>query len=128
MIAVLLIAVVVTSVFSLAFTSKTASIRTDRRAVALQGMTQVREKIKAYITDDRNATGPNTNWHMPEDACGSGCPANCHPLDVCEHDVSQFLPARYTAAPRNMTMTYTVTADAATDGGFKVVFKTMWDE
>jgi prepilin-type N-terminal cleavage/methylation domain-containing protein len=133
MIATLLISVVVTSVFSLAFTSKVSSIRVDRRSVAIQAITQAREKIKSYVTADKNVMGPNAKWKIPEDDCGptaeyaeGDCPNDCYALDVCTHNVTRMLPTRERDDPKiQMRLTYTVTKSG---DGHKVTFNTKWEE
>jgi len=138
MIATLLISVVVTSVFSLALTSKVSSIRVDRRSVAIQAITQAREKLKAYVTADKGGaiTGPNANWRLPEDDCGptaeyavGTCPSNCSALDICAHNVTRLLPVRERSAPIKMRLIYTVTKANKADGeGHKVIFNSSWEE
>lgn len=121
MIAVLLISVVVTSVFSLALTAKVTSVNTDRRSAALLAIAQAREKLKAYVTADRSAgvPSPNSNWRMKEDITGSG-----YALSPGEHDVTLLLPEKYRNDPdRPMTLTYTVTNVGE---GQKVEFRAFW--
>lgn len=120
MIAVLLISVVVTSVFSLALTAKVTSVNTDRRSAALLAIAQAREKLKAYVTADQNITNrPNANWRLKEDITGSG-----YALSPGEHDVTLLLPDKYRNDPdRPMTLTYTVTDVGE---GQKVEFRAYW--
>ncbi len=118
MVAVLLISVVVTSVFSLALTSKATAINTDRRSAALYAITQAREKLKAYVTADKSVTGPAASWRMPGDACG------CYALQPGVHDVTSLLPQEYRDDPDSpMTLSYTVTPSGE---GFKVKFDATW--
>lgn len=134
LIAVLLISVVVTSVFSLALTSKTSGIKTERRAVGLLYVRRTMEKVKAYVTADTSAAmaatvGAPANWHMPEDACNGGLgtcsSATCWALEACIHDVTALLPQKLRDPPINAKMTYTVQ-----DVGLakKVSFQMTWDE
>ncbi|MFH2204500.1 MAG: hypothetical protein ABIJ96_15400 [Elusimicrobiota bacterium] len=133
MIAVLLIAVVVTSVFSLALTSKISGVRTERRTAALLAIAQAREKIKAYVTDDQNISGPTAKWKIPEDECGpsgnyavGNCPADCYALDVCQHNVTKLLPVRERDdSSIQMRLTYTVTK---VGDGHKVIFNVTWQQ
>ena len=105
MIAVLLISVVVTSVFSLALTSKASSINTDRRSAALYAITQAREQLKAYVTADRDGsvTSPTSNWKMPGDACtpttsGRGGPVTA-PARGSNGTAIKSEPTTYTKCP-----------------------------
>ena len=123
LVAVLLIAIVVTSVFSLALTSKGASVKTGRREQALFYTRKAMEKLKAYVTGDQDfaAAGPNRArdqskpWAMPEDACGGcGGAGQCWALDPnCTHDLTQLLPQKLRDAPVTMTLGYVVTNDPA---------------
>jgi prepilin-type N-terminal cleavage/methylation domain-containing protein len=141
-IAVLLISVVVTSVFSVTLTAKTAGKKTERRAEGLAYVRQVHEKVKGYIRE-ANTAGINdplggTFWNLPEDACNGGagnCPANCYALDLCTHDVSSVLPAVCSenvglcrAAPVNGQVTYTVTQPGGVGNPRRVTFDIRWDE
>lgn len=144
LVAVLLIAIVVTSVFSLALSSKVASRKTGRRSEALYYTRVAMEKLKAYVTvqdplaNPSIATrGPNGGWSIPEDSC-SGCGTAvgaCWALQACQHDLTQLLPARLRNAPGDsppgvtMTLRYTVTDDPC--GGFtckQVQFQVQWAE
>ncbi|MFA5140450.1 MAG: type II secretion system protein [Elusimicrobiota bacterium] len=121
LVAVLLIAIVVTSVFSLALTSKGASVKTGRREQALFYTRKAMEKLKAYVTGDETfaAAGPNyardpgRPWAIPEDACGGcGGAGQCWALDpTCTHDLTLMLPAKLRDAPISMTLGYAVTND-----------------
>lgn len=135
LIAVLLISVVVTSVFSLALTAKISSVKTERRASGMFYVRRTTEKLKAYVTADKTAAtavamGAPVNWKLPEDSCNSGlgtCPAVCWALDVCTHDVTAMLPAALSAAPINAKLAYTVSS--ACDSCAKTVtFSYTWDE
>lgn len=138
MIAVLLIAIVVTSVFSLAFTAKVSSIKTARRATALLAIRQAQEKLKAYVTADLSIKDPpNSNWRMPEDVCGpdgvtteATCSAGCSAFDLCRHNVTLLIPEQFRGPPINMRMYYDVLKDKKddTDEAPRVVFKVNWDD
>lgn len=139
--AVLLISVVVTSIFSLALTSRGASKKTGKRAQALFYSRQAMEKLKAYVTADTTLSiGPSSNWKFPGDTC-SGCTGspNCWALANCTHDISAMLPATCSssvqicqAAPVSATLKYTVTAVPAGCTGSKcsksVRFSVSWAE
>ncbi len=112
LVAILLMAVVVMSVFSIALTSRTAGKKTSRKAIAGIYTKTVEEKLKSYITGDLDSTtsGPNADWWIPGDACG-----NCWALAPGAHDMTSILPAVCTpnqpicsGAPANATLTYTV--------------------
>lgn len=136
LIAVLLISVVVTSVFSLALTAKISSVKTERRASGMFYVRRTTEKLKAYVTADKTAAvaaamGAPVDWKLPEDACNSGLgtcsAANCWALEICTHDVTAMLPAALSGAPINAKLAYTVTS--ACDSCAKTVtFSYTWDE
>lgn len=135
LIAVLLISVVVTSVFSLALTSRVSSTKTQRRAVGLLYTRRAMEKVKAYVTADASAgmaatVGAPANWKIAEDLCNTGeancASATCWALEACKHDVSPMLPAGLSDPPISMKLTYTVTNAAG--GAKKVNFQLTWDE
>lgn len=121
LVATLLIAIVVTSVFSLALTSKGASVKTGRREQALFYSRKAMEKLKAYVTGDQDfaAAGPNyaqnpsKPWAIAEDACtGCGGQGQCWALDPnCTHDLTLLLPTKLRDAPVTMTLGYVVTND-----------------
>ncbi len=136
LVAVLLMSVVVTSVFSLALSSRVAATKTSRKGIAGFYIRRAQEKLKPYVTADTTlgVEGPGGTgaaaWRLPEDACAGSygnCPANCDALDVCTHDVTAMLPGGLTGAPINMRMTYTVT-NAGTTGRKKVAFDVSWDQ
>ena len=121
LIAVLLIAIVVTSVFSLALTTKGVSVKSGRREQALFFTRKAMEKLKAYVTGDETfaeagpnyARNPGRPWAIPEDACtGCGGVGQCWALDPnCTHDLTLMLPTKFRSSHINMTLGYTVTND-----------------
>ncbi|MBI3547433.1 MAG: type II secretion system protein [Elusimicrobia bacterium] len=123
MIAILLTAIVVTSVFGVCITAKQTSTRYDKKIVAKNAAQQVLAKLENYVAaaNDSSASvlelsGPNqacgacgatSTWTLPipSDVCG-GC---VHALASGAHTVTTLLPSKYQVSPYSMTMTYTVT-------------------
>lgn len=110
-VAMLVTAVVVTSVFAVAMTVKRGTAVSERRVAANNAGKELLEKLKNYVTPETGTwPGPGVggSWRLPEDSCGT-CPAGCYALRVgCEHDASSLIPARWRAAPYNMTLRYQV--------------------
>lgn len=142
MIGILLVAVVVTSVFSLVLTSQTTSKKSGRKAQGQYYMRQAMEQLKAYVTADsgdgiRGPQGvgtvgdPDGPWKFPGDS---------HPgtaLDSSgEHDITSMLPAEFRALfpDDDVKLTYQVTREPAgcdpTTPGCrkKAEFQMTWDE
>lgn len=95
LVAVMLISVVVTSVFSLVLTAKMGSRKTGKKAEALYYVQQYRELLKSYVTADPSLVGgPGvgpTGWNMPGDLC------NCYALQTgVRHNLT--LPASFNGA------------------------------
>ncbi|TPW21715.1 MAG: hypothetical protein FD126_411 [Elusimicrobia bacterium] len=104
LVAVMLISVVVTSVFSLVLTAKMGSRKTGKKAEALFYVQQYRELLKSYVTADTSVAGPAGGWNIPGDSCG------CYALQTgVQHNLTSKLPPSFTAAPVNGQLFYTVT-------------------
>lgn len=111
LIAVLLISIVVTSVFSLVLTARVASKKTERRGQAVYYERRVMEALKGFVTAD--TTGPPgpgnapNGWGLP-----GALPVGVYALSVGVHDVSSWLSPSFCAAdpsPSKCALTYTVT-------------------
>lgn len=103
LVAVMLISVVVTSVFSLVLTAKMGSRKTGRKAEALFYVQQYRELLKSYVTADTSVAGPAGGWNITGDSCG------CYALQTgVQHHMTSQLPASFTAAPVNGRLYYEV--------------------
>lgn len=122
LIAMMLISVVVTSVFSLVLTARVGVKKSGKRGQAVFYLRQVMEGLKGFVTADTSAPGPN-NWVLPGDACG------CWALQAGNHNVTNFLPPSFRAAPTNGQLSYTVT-DANCGGQTckQVAFSISWVE
>lgn len=102
LVAVMLISVVVTSVFSLVLTAKMGSRKTGRKAEALFYVQQYRELLKSYVTADTSVAGPTPGWIIPGDSCG------CYALQTgVQHNFTLQLPASFQAVGGQLF--YTVT-------------------
>ena len=104
LVAVMLISVVVTSVFSLVLTAKMGSKKTGRRAEALYYVSRYREILKSYVTADRSQPGPGVGggWALPGDSLP-------YALQPGQHVLTGALPASFTAFPVNGQLSYLVT-------------------
>lgn len=102
LVAVMLVSVVVTSVFSMVLTAKIGTKKTGRRAEAMYYARQYMEMLKAYVTADTTAVGPTAGWVLPGDPCG------CYALQNGVHTMTTNLPASFTAPPVNGQLSYTV--------------------
>lgn len=101
MIAMLLVAMIVTSVFAMVVTAKTGAKKSESQAKAHFYARQQMEKLKSYVSADLTAPGPTTNWVYPGDASGA------YALAAGNHDVTSNLPA--TLRSLGWTMSYTIT-------------------
>lgn len=104
MIAMLLVAMIVTSVFSMVLTAKVGATKTGTQAKAHFYARQQMEKLKAYVSADLSAAGPTASWRFPGDSSGT------YALQAGNHVVTSNLPS--TLQSQGWTMSYTVT-DAA---------------
>jgi len=101
MIAMLLVASIVTSVFSMVLTAKVASVKTGNQGKAHYYARQQAEKLKSYVSADLTAPGPTAGWLYPGDASG------LYALDPGVHNVTSNLPANLRSL--GWSMSYTVT-------------------
>lgn len=131
LIAVLLIATVVSGVFSVSLSSQTMGIKTTERARMQQEVMKVMEQIKAYVNaGDFNAPGPTpappgqAQWRIP----GVVHPGGWALGEGAWHDVTVLLPPEMRNPPpngRGATLRYFVTRDPNT-GGRSVRFEARW--
>ena len=123
-IAILLTAVIVTSVFSVALTSKTGNITAERRLKAAVGTRQVSSMLRTYVTGDQVDSGmnlpgpgspPNT-WSMTSPVTGivdhfgtypCGGARNDYALAPGDHCLTGVL-GTFEAAPYNARVWYRV--------------------
>lgn len=110
LVALLIIAGVSITLFSVALTGRQAPGRIERRAAASLAGKKVLESLKDYVTADiAGPAGPGVapnGWGLRGDSCG------CWALAVGQHrlDASIWMPG-LAAAPYNGTIAYTVTQD-----------------
>lgn len=113
----LLTAIMVSAVFSVALSSKKSGAKSERRLVAAQASRELSGVLKNFVTGDPNDSiigGPGgVIWTM--DGAFSGPPAsddtscvNCYALSPGSHTITGFLPGWFEAAPYNATLTYFV--------------------
>lgn len=103
LVGVMLIAVVVTSVFSLVLTARMTSVKSERRGQAVLYQRRVLEALKPYVRADPSAPGPTASWRLPGDT------VNGWALAAGGHDVSSWLSSKFCSLdPSNCKLTYTV--------------------
>ena len=128
-IGMLLVAIMASSVFSVAVSTRRGSDKSLKKLVADQSARQLTEMLKNYVTADQNTTlihGPaNTtnSWSLNGavgapvsgggilDDCGTGtwsAANNCYALANGSHTLFGLLPTWFTQAPYNATITYFV--------------------
>lgn len=126
LVSILLTAVMVSSVFSIALTAKRGGGRTDRKMIASQGSRELTAMLRLYVTANPNEAnwGPNAgNWTLdsggindcgdlgaspPTDCPGTdNCPG-CYALEKGSHVLSGFLPGWFEGSPYNARTTYWV--------------------
>lgn len=121
LVAVMLISVVVTSVFSLVLTAKLGTKKTGRRAEAMLLARAYMETLKSFVTADTTQPGPFPGWVLPGDPCG------CYALQNGVHNLTTALPVEFRNAPINGQLTYTVSDVACGALTCKsVVFNVSW--
>ncbi|MBI3300345.1 MAG: prepilin-type N-terminal cleavage/methylation domain-containing protein [Elusimicrobia bacterium] len=122
MIAVLLVSVVVTSVFSMVLTARTGVNKSGKKGQAVFYLREVVEALKTYVTADLTAPGPNS-WQLPGDTCG------CWALQAGAHNATGYLPTSFTGAPTSGQLTYDVIDMACGAATCKqVTFNLTWNE
>ncbi|MBI5210544.1 MAG: hypothetical protein HY927_11290 [Elusimicrobia bacterium] len=131
-IAMLLVAVVAGSVFSIALTTRRSSGRSMRRLAADQAALQLNQRLKSFITQDTNTgvsvlnlTGPGSGastWSLDDAVVddrgdsfvpGAGCTGggvcnNCYALSLGTHCVRGILPLWLSGPPFNASIRYVV--------------------
>ena len=124
MIAMLLISVVVTSVFSLVLTARMTAKKSNRKGQAVLYVRRAMEALRAYVTSDTTMAGPTANWHINGDTSAGWA------LNIGSHDISSWLPAEFCAAdPANCHLTYIVSAlPCGASTCRQVAFTVTWKE
>lgn len=145
-VSMLVTAIVATSVFSLALSTKRSGAKGLHKLVAGQGARQVSEILKNYVSGDWTTSaadlpidGPSETAAMPwqmtqgsvQDSCSDSdpAPASCYALAVGSHTLKGYLPSWFENPPYNARVKYHVT-DTGNAGGFvpKVSVTVRWDE
>ena len=123
LVAVMLVSVVVTSVFSLVLTARMGTKKTGRRAEAMFLARSYMESLKSFVTADTSQPGPYPGWVLPGDPCG------CYALSNGVHNMTGALPASFRNAPVNGQLTYTVSDVACGASTCKsVTFNVSWQD
>jgi hypothetical protein len=102
LVAVMLVSVVVTSVFSLVLTAKMGTKKTGRRAEAMFYVRAYMETLKSFVTADTSQPGPFPGWVLPGDPCA------CYALQNGVHNMTSSLPATFRNPPINGQLSFTV--------------------
>ncbi|MBI5624901.1 MAG: hypothetical protein HY924_14085 [Elusimicrobia bacterium] len=136
-IAMLLVAIVTSSVFSVAITARQGGGRAMRRLIADQAARQLTERLKGYVTGDDSQTaidwgfrGPSSgttaagNWTINgaaainDDGTITDSMGNVNALSVGTHTLtSGVLPAWFSAPPYNASVRYVVRRMELFSGG-----------
>lgn len=136
----LLTAIITSSVFSVALTTKRNSGRGLRKLIADQAARQLSEQLKNYVTGSSvnimaglSGPGAGTNkWSMDgaatgvadngsTESCISDNCADCYALLAGSHTIcGTYLPAWFVAAPYNAKIIYFVGAAPESPGGLTV--------
>jgi len=111
-VSILLTAVMVAAIMSVALSSKRGSVKTDRKIIANEASRQLAARLKGYVTADSaqsTVPGPGLGaggWKLPGDSQSYALACGAHAVD---NGVSGILPAWFAQAPYNATVAYTVT-------------------
>ena len=116
-VAMLLTSIMVTSVFSVALTTKTVTKKGSRKLIAVQTARQLTGMLKNYVTGDFTTagldgpgpgTGPNS-WSLDSlvGVNDTSC-VNCYALTTGLHTVTGILPKWFEDPPTNAVLTYLV--------------------
>jgi type II secretory pathway pseudopilin PulG len=90
LVSTVIVAMVTFSSFSVFTTSFSSQKKSDKKEVATLAMKMVREKLKNFVTADKNwSLRPNSNWRL---CIGSRCDAyNGWALEAGTHDIIQLI-------------------------------------
>lgn len=118
-IAMLLTAIMVTSVFSVSLTAKQGGGKGGRKLLASQGAKQIANQLRNFVTGDTSVSLANPpgsafgGWGLTgvggiTDNCPGGG-TSCWALQNGTHTLTGVLPAAFEAAPFNARVSYYVT-------------------
>jgi prepilin-type N-terminal cleavage/methylation domain-containing protein len=137
-IAMLLVSIMVTSVFSVALTAKQGGGKGVRKLLAAQGAKQVSGVLKNFVTGDETTTmiagpGGGNGWAMSNGVVTAACPGggtNCYAMASGTHTLTGVLPAWFEAAPYNARVRYFVNNSVTINGRPmpNVTITTDWTE
>ncbi len=121
-IAMLLTAIIVSGVFSLALTIRSGNVQTDRKLIADQYARQLTSMLKSYVTADctgnpattamapLNASGVHSwslsNVEGPGGLISDSCGASCYALESGYHVLTNFIPPAASNAELNSGSPY----------------------
>ncbi len=134
-IAMLLVAVMASSVFSVALTAMSGGGQTMREFVADQASRQLSQTLKNYVTGDNTSTwirGPGGGanaWSMDNPTAGindTSC-VNCYALSDGTHTITGYMPGWFEST-YNGTLSYWVDRPQAGVNMPIVVITVKWDE
>lgn len=134
-ISMLLVAMMVGAVYRLALTSMQSGNKIDRKVFANQAERHLSEQLRQYVTADSTTNliaGPNggtgaTAWYMQGSASPQGGGVTVidslgavYALASGTHNLHNYLPQWFEAAPYNATAQYVVTPQAGLGNGTPV--------
>jgi prepilin-type N-terminal cleavage/methylation domain-containing protein len=103
-VAVLITAVMVSSVFSISLSSRRGNLRADHKLIAAQATRQLSATLQNYVTADNTVAtsiggqagfqAPGGTWQFPGDSVG-------YALEPGSHTATGYLPGWFEAAPYN---------------------------
>ncbi len=143
-VAMLLIAVMVSSVISVALSAKQGGGKTERRLIAARASKHLTAMLKTYVADPSIAVttataaswGPGTGtnkWSLDDgtindnDINGSPC-VDCYALAPGTHTVLGILPSWFEAAPYGARIKYYVNNPLSAGQGTPVSVTVDWTE
>jgi len=110
----LLTAVMVSSIFSIALSVRRGGAKSERRLVAAEATRQLTATLKTYVTGDPATTllpgpgsGPNP-WSLDSPTVNDTSCAGCYALSPGSHVLTGFLPPWFEGPPYNAMITYYV--------------------
>lgn len=125
MISVLLTSIMVTSVMTVALTSKQGGAKADRKMIAAEGVRELQARLKNYIKDTTGTIPPGivgpgdgaNSWSLDTTTTNDTSCVNCNAIPTAAssietHTITGILPAWFEAAPYNATLKYIVKTGA----------------
>jgi len=128
-VSILLTAVMVAAIMSVALSSKRGSVKNDRKIIANEAGRQLAARLRGYVTADAaqsTVPGPGVGaggWKLPGDSQSYALSCADHSLD---NSASNLLPAWFAQPPYNATVSYKVTCQSGVPP--KVDVTVNWSE